>query len=258
MIVVVSGVPGVGKSAVASALATRLSAVHLSVDPVEDALLAAGLLPGWQTGVAAYEVTRVSAELNLSSARRVVVDAVNDSEPARSTWRRAAERAEVPVVFVLLTCRDAVEHRRRLEGRVRGFDRLSEPTWPQVVERMARYEPWADRDECLVVDSARPLELVVDEVEEHVSTQHRSGSSLSRPPGAGRPPDEGDAVAAARSAVMSHWRSTVVPGEDGGWVVRTWTSTPPGDSRPSGTPDVVHQVGEQDGELVVQKLHPAG
>jgi hypothetical protein len=72
-------------------------------------------------------------------------------------------------------------------------------------------------------------------------------------------PTDGDAVAAARAALTSRWRSTVVPGEDGGWVVRTWTSTPPGDSRPSGAPDVVHRVEVGDrGGLVVQQVHPPG
>jgi predicted kinase len=38
MLIVVSGLPGTGKSAVAAELAARLGAVHLSIDPIEDAL----------------------------------------------------------------------------------------------------------------------------------------------------------------------------------------------------------------------------
>jgi predicted kinase len=254
MIVVISGLPGVGKSAVATDLAGRLSAVHLSIDPVEDALLGAGLPAGWQTGVAAYEATRASAELNLALGRVVVVDAVNDSEPARATWRVAAERAGVLAVFVLLTCEDEVEHRRRLEGRSRGFGRLPEPTWPEVVERMATYEPWGEA-ECLVVDTAQPLPVVVEEVARHVDERR---PAVPRPAVGRRPPQDGEAVAAARSALIRHWRSTVVPGDQDDWVVRTWTSTPPGDSRPSGAPDVVHRVVEQRGKLVVQQVHPSG
>jgi predicted kinase len=56
--VVISGLPGTGKSAVARSVAELLHAVHLSVDPVEDALLGAGLERGWATGVAAYEAAR--------------------------------------------------------------------------------------------------------------------------------------------------------------------------------------------------------
>ena len=184
MLTVISGVPGVGKSAVAAELATRLAAVHLSIDPVEDAMLAAGLPAGWQTGVAAYEATRACAELNLTQGRVVVVDAVNDSEPARSTWRAAADRTSAPLVFVLLTCRDEAEHRRRLEGRVRGFGRLPEPTWSDVVERLASYEPWGAGN-CHVVDSGPGLHVVVDEVERHVRERQMLGTrrSVDRPGG---------------------------------------------------------------------------
>ena len=67
--------------------------------------------------------------------------------------------------------------------------------------------------------------------------------------------DDGDAVAAARSAMVRRWRSTVVR-DDEGWVVRTWTGTAPEDSRPTGPPDVVHRVHAREGELVVEQVHP--
>ena len=90
MLLVVSGLPGTGKTAVARAVADRLTAVHLSIDPVENAMLGAGAEKGWTAGVSAYEAVRAMAEDNLTRGLTVVVDAVNDSEAARDTWRRAA------------------------------------------------------------------------------------------------------------------------------------------------------------------------
>ena len=87
MLVVISGLPGTGKTAVAEAVARETGSVHLSIDAVEDALLGAGLEASWTTGVAAYEAARAAAELNLALGRTVVVDAVNDSEPARDSSR---------------------------------------------------------------------------------------------------------------------------------------------------------------------------
>ena len=72
MLIVVSGLPGTGKSAVAEAVAAELGAVQLSIDVVEDALLGAGLPFSWQTGVAAYEAVRAAAEPPHSSARPCV------------------------------------------------------------------------------------------------------------------------------------------------------------------------------------------
>ncbi len=157
---VISGLPGTGKSAVATGIATRLNAVHLSIDTAEDAMLGAGLPTGWETGVAAYEVTRAAAEQNLALGWDVVIDAVNDSEPARQTWRHAAGRAAVPLRFVLLICSNQQEHRRRLDSRRRGMRHLPEPTWDDVETRASGYEPWTD--DHILIDTYAPLETVIE------------------------------------------------------------------------------------------------
>jgi predicted kinase len=141
-LIVVSGLPGVGKTAVATAVAARLKGVHLSVDPVEDAMLRCDLPAGWNVGVAAYEAVRTMAEANLALGGVVVVDAVNDSEAARDTWRLAASNSEASLTFAVLTCSNLDEHRRRLGSRSRGFSRLPEPTWSQVLSRSRDCAPW--------------------------------------------------------------------------------------------------------------------
>jgi predicted kinase len=141
-LIVISGLPGVGKSAVATAVAARLNGVHLSVDPVEDAMLRCDLPAGRNGGVAAYEAVRTMAESNLALGTVVVVDAVNDSEDARDTWRTAASNSKAPLTFAVRTCSNLDEHRRRLEDRSRGFSRLPEPTWSQVLSRSRDYAPW--------------------------------------------------------------------------------------------------------------------
>lgn len=162
MLLVISGLPGTGKSAVAREVAQRLNAVHLSIDLVEEALLGSGLDKGWVTGVAAYEAVRTMAESNLVLGHPVVVDAVNDGEAARDTWRAAAVSAGVALNFVLLNVSDADEHRRRLEGRDRGLVHVAEPTWEQVQARAAEYEPWIG--EHAVIDADAPLVEVVQHV----------------------------------------------------------------------------------------------
>ena len=157
-----SGLPGTGKTTVAHVLAQRLGAVHLSIDPVENAMLESGLDKGWSSGVAAYEVVRVMAQHNLMLGLPVVVDAVNDSELARDTWRRAAGETGTTVHFVLLTLPDEQEHRRRLEGRERGLSMISEPTWERVCARAETYEPWVGP--CSLIDASGPLDAVVNEV----------------------------------------------------------------------------------------------
>jgi predicted kinase len=168
VLIVVSGLQGTGKSTVAAALAHRWTAVHLSVDQVEDAMLGAGLPHAWTTGVAAYEVVRAATEQNLALGRVVVVDAVNDSADARQTWTRAAEASGSSVRFAVLTPPEESEHRRRLERRDRGLRHLPEPRWDEVEARATEFEPW-DVD-CIVVDSAQPVDAVVSEIAAAVGT----------------------------------------------------------------------------------------
>jgi predicted kinase len=141
VLVVLSGPPGVGKSTVADALAALHPATRLSIDDVEDVMLACGL-PAEGTGVAAYEVLRVAAEQNLLLGQDVIVDAVNDSDPARETWRRAADATGARLVVGVLALADVEVHRRRLEGRTRPFVHIGEPSWDRVRTVMAGTAPW--------------------------------------------------------------------------------------------------------------------
>ena len=158
-LVVISGLPGVGKSSVAERFAARTGSVHLSVDVIEEAILNCGLSPGQEVGIAAYEAARAIAELNLVLDRCVVVDAVNDSEEARETWRAAASRTGSRIDFVHLVMSDAREHERRLSARERGLVHVGEPTWADVQRRRAEYAQWSD--EILEFETSSPT---VDEV----------------------------------------------------------------------------------------------
>ncbi|TAM89322.1 MAG: ATP-binding protein [Jatrophihabitans sp.] len=160
-LVAVSGLPGVGKTSVAEILAARTGSVHLSIDAVEESILRCGLTSGWQVGVAAYEVSRAMAEQNLRLGHDVVVDAVNDSEAARQTWRTATGRTGAQIDFVHLVISDEREHERRLSDRDRGLALVGEPTWADVQRRRADYAVWSD--EVLEFDtSARTAGEIVD------------------------------------------------------------------------------------------------
>lgn len=161
-LVVLSGLPGVGKTTVAALLAARTEAVHLSIDAVEDALLGCGLPAGWQVGVAAYEAVRVMAEMNLRAGRDVVVDAVNDSEAARETWRTAARATGADLAVFCLVVADPGEHERRLRERAPRFVHVGEPDWDAVQRRAAEYAPWAEPVTLVDVDARTPEEVVAE------------------------------------------------------------------------------------------------
>jgi predicted kinase len=147
VLIVLSGLPGVGKTTIARALAAALHAVHVRIDSIEHALRSAG----WNVDSEGYRVAYAIAEDNLRLGRTVVADCVNPWPATRREWSLVADRAAVRALPVEVLCSDVDEHRRRVEARVADIAGHRLPTWADVIER--DYRPWdVDR---LVVDTAR-------------------------------------------------------------------------------------------------------
>ncbi|WP_448613940.1 AAA family ATPase [Modestobacter sp. URMC 112] len=151
MLVVVGGLPGVGKTTVARALAGRLPAVHLRIDTFEVALVRQGLVPGQpDVGPHGYALALAAAETCLAAGTDVVVDAVFPVAAARGPFRELAARAGVPVHWVRLICSDPAEHRRRVEARGADLPGQVVPEWGAV--RRRDVDQWHERH--TVVDTA--------------------------------------------------------------------------------------------------------
>ena len=155
-----AGLPGSGKSAVATGLGAALPAPVLSVDPVEAAMWRAGVDRAQPTGLAAYYVVEALAAEQLAAGGSVVVDAVNDVAEARRQWVDLAHRSSVPLRFVEVTCTDHALHRHRLESRRRRLEGFGEPSWESVQSRRESWARW--HHERLVLDSVQPLRDNVD------------------------------------------------------------------------------------------------
>jgi predicted kinase len=151
VLVALAGAPGTGKSTLAGPLARALSAAIVSVDPIEDGALAAGV-PADVAGLAAYLAAERVAEQNLRAGIAVVVDAVNDHPLARGQWQGLAERTGADLRFVELIPPPAGEHRSRLEARGRRFAHLPEPAWSSLPERSAALAAWEGRRSRVAAD----------------------------------------------------------------------------------------------------------
>lgn len=160
MLIVLSGLPGSGKSALADKLGRRLGAAVLSVDPIEAAIWRGGVPPSFATGVAAYEVAAMLAEQQLRLGLPVIADAVNSLEVGREMWRSAAHRTGARMFIIEVVCSDPLVHRHRLEGRSRAIDGFPEPTWAEVMVRRAEWEDWTE--DRLVLDSLNSFAADLD------------------------------------------------------------------------------------------------
>lgn len=142
-----SGLPGVGKTTIARALAVALGAVHVRIDSIEQSLRNAGLTV-YDEG---YRVAYAVAEDNLRLGLSVIADCVNPWPLTRREWHAVADRAQVRALSVELVCSDIDEHKRRIDSRLPDIPSHRVPTWTEVMAH--DYRPW-DFDR-LVVDTAQ-------------------------------------------------------------------------------------------------------
>jgi predicted kinase len=143
MLIVLSGMPGTGKSVIASGIGRARQAPVLSVDPIESAILRAGIAHSFETGLAAYLVAEAVADECLAAGLDAVVDAVNSVEPARDMWRRLARKHGSTLAVIECVVSDGTLHESRLAGRARGLE-LTEPTWTDVQRRQAEWIAWPE------------------------------------------------------------------------------------------------------------------
>ena len=147
MLVVLSGLSGVGKTTIARELVRATGGVYVRIDSIEQSLRHAGVKVEGE----GYSVAHAVAEDNLRLGRTVIADCVNPWPITRHEWRSVASRAGVRAVDVEVVCSDVNEHRRRVEFRCSDIAGHRTPTWPEVIGR--DYHAWVG--ERLIIDTAQ-------------------------------------------------------------------------------------------------------
>ena len=147
MLVILSGLPGTGKTTIARALAREIGAMHIRIDTIEQALRDKGI----DVVEEGYRVAYALAEDNLRLGQTVIADSVNPIKITRDAWHAVAARAGAPHADIEIICADSAEHRQRVETRTADIAGHKLPAWADVTAR--RYEPWITAR--LTIDSAK-------------------------------------------------------------------------------------------------------
>ena len=150
MLVLIGGLPGVGKTTVSREVARRIGAAHVRIDALEAGLVDLGLAPPGRVGAAGYGLALTVADTLLAGGATVLVDAVFPVAGSRTPWTDLAGEHGVPATWVRLVCGDPDEHRRRVEHRAGDLPGLVYPDWAAVTAR--EVDAWAEPH--TVVDTA--------------------------------------------------------------------------------------------------------
>lgn len=156
-LVCLSGLPGVGKSTIARALAAETGALWLRVDRVEQAMRESHMETE-DLADGGYAALRAVAAAALEQGFDVIADSVNPIAITRDAWRAATLEGGGRHLDVELICSDTIAHRRRVETRKVEVPGLVLPDWQAVLRRT--YEPFIAAD--LSLDTgALPVEVSV-------------------------------------------------------------------------------------------------
>lgn len=161
-LVVLTGLPGTGKSYFARALARHASFLVLESDRLRKALVSR---PKYTRGENSrlFSACHRLIEEYLAEGRRVVFDATNLRESHRRPLYDLADRLGVPLVVVRFTAPDETI-RRRLAARASqvNADDYSDADW-RVYRRMLSHEEPISREH-LVVDSSEGATWGLEEI----------------------------------------------------------------------------------------------
>jgi len=161
-LVMMSGLPGSGKSTLSKILAGRAGAKLLCIDVFEQDLRNQHGAD-FDVGTRGYQQGYHLAARHLREGRNVIADAVNAVEMARQGWRDVAAATDTDIVEIEILCSDIGEVRTRLQTRNTGIEGLAPVQLSAVSSRV--WEPNPNRH--AAIDTAgKPVTSCVDALEQ--------------------------------------------------------------------------------------------
>lgn len=158
-LIIVSGLPGTGKSALAEAIGHELGVPVFAKDWLEATIRRCGLneisLPKG-LGYIGYELLTTLALRQLQIGQSVILDSVASTEDIREQWRKLAQAYSAEWRVIECVCSDENVHRSRLKTRQRNIPGWHELEWSEVERVRGYFVPWVEPR--LILDMINPLE----------------------------------------------------------------------------------------------------
>ena len=153
--IVISGLPGVGKTTLANFLASELSLPVIRVDTIERYL--------GRKSSDGYSIAQAMAAENLQNGTSIIADCVNPVSDSRQGWRRVAQITGAAILEVELVCSTG-ERSRRVQKRQH-----------VPFHSHSTYEPW-DRSPLRIDTTHLSCEDAAILIKAHMSSQQRQST----------------------------------------------------------------------------------
>jgi predicted kinase len=180
-LVVVTGLPGTGKSTVAESAANILGAPVLSHDwamsgirPYPTLQHALDLMEPPGHGAVGWSILRALARSQLRRSATVILDGVARA-PEVEKCDQVAHEEGARLIVLLTECADAEVHRSRIEGRHRSIPDWYELDWDHVQRSRRSWEPPTRVD--LTLQAANPRHINSRMVRDFLATIESGESS---------------------------------------------------------------------------------
>jgi len=164
-LIVVSGLPGTGKTYFCNRLAERLPSVVLESDVLRKALFSPPVYSAKESSQLFRAIHRLIERL-LVKGIPVILDATNLSERNREYLYSIADRLDVKLVLVRVEAPPEIV-RQRLEARREKSDNNSDADW--AIYRRMKYSVQRIRRNHYAVDTSRDITPVLDKIVKEVT-----------------------------------------------------------------------------------------
>jgi predicted kinase len=159
-LIVLTGLPGAGKSRLAETLGRALGIPVFAKDILEATLLRAGLAQidgaGDVLGRLGYDLLTELVRRQFHLGQSAILDSVASTVAIRDEWRSLAASYGAMWCVIQCVCSDETIHRARLAGRQRDIPGWPELEWSEVERVRGYYAPW--EEDRLILDAVDSFE----------------------------------------------------------------------------------------------------
>lgn len=162
-LILITGLPGVGKSTLAEAVGRRLQTPVFSLDWVLGAVVQSRACPpSTNYGALGLQLLLMLAHRQLMLGQSAIIDAPGHEPAWRDPFVDEARSDNTELRIIEVQCPDEALHCARVVGRSRGIPGWHEFNWSHVERMTMRWQPWPAGTERLTVDSTKPLDDAVN------------------------------------------------------------------------------------------------